>query len=410
MLLNAWECYENRLSPPLRTRSGERDWNVQLPYGEMIADQGARYLCRGDLPITTGDAGADAALDELWPAEKRSLHILGLASNGAIFGDAWARIVLLNGAPRVQVGDPLNWNADWLDGDIENVRAFAHTYQVEDGDREKTWQERYVRTDEGWEITTAEIDRRGRRAAEGELVVWPFQSPPVYHCQNLYRANDFFGASDLRDKVVKVIANLQLADSLLQKASAAHGVPKTMGLRMAPQDLKISTDGVLFTGNGELRNLETDAAGLQFLLAWRNALRQELFNLAQIPEVLAGKLESIGAISGVALDILFRPLIDLTLTKRRTYGPMIGSLARGLLEVSGYSRALELPVKLHWPEVVPRNVQEAVDVALVKRQAGISTETILIELGYDPAAEAAKLAEERVRLRDAAAADANVGL
>ena len=48
-------------------------------------------------------------------------------------------------------------------------------------------------------------------------------------------------------------------------------------------------------------------------------------------EVSVGKVDNIGALSGVALEILYQPLMELTYVKQMTYGPLLEEVNRRAL-------------------------------------------------------------------------------
>ena len=61
-------------------------------------------------------------------------------------------------------------------------------------------------------------------------------------------------------------------------------------------------------------------------LAYYARLKEALHEVSRVPEVATGKLESTGALSGVALQLLYGPLVQATEAKRLTYGEMLTEL------------------------------------------------------------------------------------
>jgi hypothetical protein len=110
---------------------------------------------------------------------------------------------------------------------------------------------------------------------------------------------------------------------------------------------------------------------------------------------MTGKLEGTGALSGVALRILYGPLEEKTQSKRLTYGEMLIELCRRLLEMGGFGS--ENIVTIEWPAIVPANEVEEREVAIMDEQLGASKDTLLTRLGYD--------ADEEKEKRDAQGAD-----
>jgi len=117
-------------------------------------------------------------------------------------------------------------------------------------------------------------------------------------------------------------------------------------------------------------------------------LREALHEISRIPEVATGKLETTGQLSGSALQILYQPLLEKTETKRRTYGDMLVELNRRLLAMGGFGD--EVFTTIHWPELLPFDPMQERQAALIDQQLGVSNDTLLQRLGYDPDLERQK--------------------
>jgi hypothetical protein len=100
-----------------------------------------------------------------------------------------------------------------------------------------------------------------------------------------------------------------------------------------------------------------------------------------VPEVATGKVESTGQLSGVALRILYGPLIEKTEKKQLRYGRMIKEVVAALLAIAGLSG---LKVALNWTDPLPGDEKAKVDVAEAKKRIGFSENTLIKELGGNP--------------------------
>jgi hypothetical protein len=114
--------------------------------------------------------------------------------------------------------------------------------------------------------------------------------------------------------------------------------------------------------------------------------------LSRIPEVSTGKLDNVGALSGVALEILYQPLLEKTLAKRVTYGDMLVELNRRLLAIGGFGD--ENYTELRWQDLLPKDKVAETNAALVLKQLGVSGDTLVQQFGYDPDLEREKRAKE----------------
>jgi len=115
--------------------------------------------------------------------------------------------------------------------------------------------------------------------------------------------------------------------------------------------------------------------------------------------VALGRLADLprGQISGVALELLFMPLVEKTTTKRRLYGTGIREITRGALVLANKISIEEYedyPIGLHWPKLLPVDSLEDLQIAEALERLGVSKDTLLQERNYDPDKEAEKRQQE----------------
>lgn len=130
-------------------------------------------------------------------------------------------------------------------------------------------------------------------------------------------------------------------------------------------------------------------SSLDHVIAAYRELKALAHEIGRVPQVSPERLEQAGNLSGVALRILYAPLLDLTRQKQATYGEAAAELARRLLAVSGrrtYDPTLEVTVG--WRDAIPADPLGEWEVAARKEAAGVSRYTILEEAGYNPELEA----------------------
>ncbi len=182
--------------------------------------------------------------------------------------------------------------------------------------------------------------------------------------------------------------------SNISKIIEIHGHPRTWA-RGLMREMKIDTSVenliILPGDNAELQNLEMvgDLGSHIEYLRW---VLQALHETARIPEVATGKVDNIGQLSGLALQILYGPIKELTGTKQLTYGGLIKRLHQRLLVIGKFGDGYR--TKLHWPEVVPTDATTELQAALLKQEVGFSKDTTITELGGDPEKERQKRQEE----------------
>ena len=391
--------YDGRPKMPLTRRPGDPDDNVITNYPSLIVDKGVAFLFGNDQKIgvkpkgatTDNDKKAEELLEEIWPEDERAEDLIDLATNGAIFGDVWAKIVLTDGEPRVCVLDPMNMTAFWSADDYRDVWRYRSEYNTfneagdavvrrQDIEREGAGQSAF------WWIR--DFESKADQKAWVELhdpIKWKWAKAPVYHVKNLPKANEFYGKPDLTKYTLALAHYLNRADSLINRILRLYAHPKPIAKNLRSQDLNLGSTDILFLpqADQELSLLEMKS-DLQGALAFRKQLREALAEVSHVPEIATSKSENIGQLSGRALQILYAPLIDRTKVKRRLYGRFLKALVAGLLEVKGIT---DQEVSINWAEMLPTDEKESAETALNLMQIGVSKETLQERMGFNPVKE-----------------------
>lgn len=386
----------------LVVKPGDPDDNMAINYAQMIVRKGRSFLFGQPLGIGVGsetDTTGEAQLDKLWPAQARQRDLLELATNGGVCGHAWAKIALYAGRPEVVVLDPLNMSARWESDNYKRVTQYINQYNTFDQHnkpvirRERT----ELQANGFWVIYYEESRPEAQIWTQfAPPVSWNYSFAPVFHCQNLISANEFYGQADLHKSVLSLIYYIARIDSLINRIVRVHAYPKPVATGIQKTDLQVGVDQVLFIPQKEARlellEVTGDLAGAR---EFRKQLREALAEIAHVPEIATGKLDNIGQLSGLALKILYGPLIDQTNDKRVTYGPLIEGICQALLELSGRKNETIL---LHWPNPLPQDEKLDAEAKLAKKQVGVSQDSLLRELGYNPGHEAEMRKSEETAL------------
>ena len=183
----------------------------------------------------------------------------------------------------------------------------------------------------------------------------------------------------------------------LNRTARLHAHPSVLAKGMTPTQA-----AAIDLGNDKLTALPDPSMGLDYLelpegastsLGWLSELHDQFREHSRVPAVAAGRLDAAGALSGVALRILFAPLLQHTAQKRLTYGRLIRDLTRRLLALGGWSGT----ANVQWPDILPTNDLEVWQTASAEQAAGVSRETSLRSRGLDPDQEEENRAEEAAR-------------
>ena len=133
---------------------------------------------------------------------------------------------------------------------------------------------------------------------------------------------------------------------------------------------------------------------------------EAIHEVARVPAVSTGTLDKLGPLSGVALKVLYQPLIEKTDSKRTLYGEMLQELCSHLLELGGYPGC---SVTVTWPEMLPVDPLQELQTLLLMDQLGIvSKQTMAARIHLDWETEKEHIEEEAKE--DAAATPAVPGM
>ena len=394
-----WRQYYGKADKPMAVKSGKPDDNVRLNFARMVVDKGVSFLFGKEVKfeLTEGEKTApEQWLDDCWAANRKMTTLQKIALNGAVCGHPFVRLYTEPGKkfPRVIVLDPETVTVSLAADDIDTVYGYKIQYPSIDPTTDKAVTVRQVIERDGayWKI----IDQRGQiDNGTWETISdtkWPYTFAPIVHCQNLPAPNEFWGISDIEDDLIEVMNANNFIMSNLVKIVRYHGHPITWGTGFRPEQMDTSVDKtIILPVGGELQYLEM-TGDMDKILSIYKELRQFTHELSRVPEVSTGKTESIGQLSGVALEILYQPLLEKTETKRMTYGDMLIEINRRLLAIGGYGD--ELYTELRWQEMLPKDQLVQAQAALTLKQLGVSGDTLLQEFGYNPDTEREKRALE----------------
>jgi hypothetical protein len=147
---------------------------------------------------------------------------------------------------------------------------------------------------------------------------------------------------------------------------------------------KKNTTAITGLSNSVSTTEDTNTATAGNVFARR--LEEAVHELTATPAIATGKLESVGALSGVALQVLYAPLTAKTEKKRGLYGDLLEEIGKRVLDIGNFG--YENDVDVTWPETTPQDAKAEAETLAIHKTLGVSTDTILDKLGYDAAAEA----------------------
>lgn len=425
----AWKAYEGDLEKPLIPMENEADDNVLTNEMAGIVDRMGDFLFGKEIEIKPDEDGPADALDflnQVWgEKETRIPLLLRLHMNGALAGRAFLRIVPVrqNGSFRLIEVDPSIIYVKTAPQDCQTVLLYCIQYCVDgNGPDGKTPIKTYYREeicridpeylddnqedalasgiDQGvtWSIqhwtqqtsdTTSPSNTNWTPA--GDPYIWPYPFEPIQSCQNLPKPNDFWGYADIMPDLIGVNEALNLQGSSANRLAKLLGNPLLYSNGMGESEIDRRPGQIIHLPAIESK---ITAVALQNaiaeILALIGDMRSSIDARSGVPSVAIGRVKDLpkGNISGVLVEMLYLPLLKKMDKKRCTYGELIISTSKALLALNNMSG--DIGVSLLWQNPLPSDDLGTVQSAIAKKEFGISDQTLMRELGYDPEEEMAQ--------------------
>jgi hypothetical protein len=421
----AWKAYRGELQDPLKVKRGESNDNVKTNRCAPVVDKGVSFLFGPVLGIEATDEASQPdtdkqeCLDGTWGDDDEKMTLLcKMATNGGVCGQIFLKLIPPQGSslyPRLVVLDPslirivtppddcdliLAYIIEYAAGKDEQKRQIiarvdpdSDTASVGPDDIADTW-------------TISNYVKRGQSTtwtSTGETEDWPYPFAPIFTTQNLPNPNEPWGVPDLTPDLIAMNNVLNFVQSNTARIIKYHAHPKTIARGVHADQVTVSPDDILFVPSmdSDIKNLEMES-DLSSSLNFASVLRTDMDEQSRVPAVALGRLQDMprGDVTGIALQLMFQPLLEKTTLKRRTSGSLIRAVSRAILVIMGKISIDEYenyPIGLHWAELLPTDALKSAQTALLYRQLSVSDATLLKRLGFDPEEEAEKLAQEDAR-------------
>lgn len=404
-----WRYYDGDLPKMLVIDEDQVDDNVRVNLVQLVVDTGVEMLFGDDLGIGLDEDMAETPDEEylaaVWERNRKMALLADTATNGALAGHAFWKLQPVPGVqprtelpdtlPRIVVVDPSTVHVVWEQDDFESVVEYRITWTIiTSGGKPAVRRQRIVAEGLGWLIIDEISTSEGRRFEELERTAWTYPWPPIIHGKNLPAPNEFYGSPDVDQALRDLNDSMNAVLSNARKVSRLHGHPMLWGSGMSGEtDVSLNPGEMLMLPDAQSRigNL-SPIPSVQGHLDLAARLKAAFMEGVRVPEITTGKLDNVGQLSGLALSILYGPLVRKTEVKRRHYGYMIDELNRRLLEIADFEPRR---TKIDWPAIVPKSDLEEAQTAEARQRAGVSKATTLTEMGYDAEVETLARRDER---------------
>jgi hypothetical protein len=365
----AWDAYEGEFIKAFKKLPNEPDLNVISNRIVEFVNASNDFLFAKELQITVPKGApkeAQSFLDDIWGRkETRIPFLLRLGLNGAMAGNAFLRIVpgKKKGKFRLVEIDPSTIYVKTAPQDCQTVLLYCIEY-CEDGEDESGKPQRvYYReeisridpvdedpsgyededadgldSDVTWQIQHwTQVAQAGMQPKNGNWIpagdpyIWPYPFSPIFSCQNLPRPNSFWGYPDVMPNIIA------LNDSLNFVQSGINVERKIRRILFAPG----TGEGELHVEPGKIVQLPLPDQKIEAVqaasetasdLAFAANLRSDIDEESSVPGVATGRVDILPrGITGIAIELLYGPLLKKTDKKRCTYGEMIINVSKALL-------------------------------------------------------------------------------
>ena len=402
-IANAWAAYSGSTEYTVK----DKDTGINLNPAKIIVDETVSFLFGENVTFDLDEASTDRTpeeqyLDAFWAANKKMTRLHGMAMNGAIAGHCFVKIHEQPGMayPRVIVLDPETVTVTTAADDIDNHLKYVIAYSsIDPTDSKPIGIRQVIERNPGgatWQVT----DQRGKGGVTAvtnwvttESRTWPHAYPPIVECQNLPNPNQLWGIADLEPDLLDLIKKTNFVTSNNVKILKYFAHPKFMVYGAIGAEVNVNPDEAIaiqdVNARAEFLEMHGDLEASHKMI---KLLKEAIYTNSRTPEIATGKVENVGALSGLALKVLYMPLIQKTKTKRVTYGDMLVELNRRVLDMAGMGSNNISTIK--WQEMLPVDPVTKLQEIQAAKEMGVSNATIMSQHGYDPDLEAEQKAKE----------------
>lgn len=411
----AWDAYRGKFKQPLKIAKDQPDDNVLVNRCAPIVDKGVSFLFGPvvQFSVPNRDLEIEKCLQYIWGSDDDKMTLLSQAAiNGGVCGQVFIKIIPPQGPlkyPKLVVLNPMTVRIVTPPDDCSLVIAYIIEYPGDKNTQNKQIIARvdpdgysevagYEDIDDTWTITNYKrFGQAGSWVRIGDTEEWSYPFPPIMCCQNLPNPNEIWGTPDLTSDIIEMNSVINFNESNISRILKYHAHPKSYATGLTATQIDMSVDSLIClpNENAMLRNLEM-TSDLHSSLNFVASLRSDMDEQSRVPGVALGRLVDLprGTISGVALELLFQPLIEKTIQKRRLYGKLIRDVSKAclcIMDLINIDDFDEFDIDLQWQNLLPVDNLVAAQTAILLLQVGVSRRSVMEKLGYDPDVEAAKI-------------------
>ena len=183
----------------------------------------------------------------------------------------------------------------------------------------------------------------------------PLGTIPVASCPNILVSGSPWGMSDIADQIV---LNREYNEKATDVSDIVnyHAAPVTVMTGAKSSQLEKGAKKIWggLPKDASVFNLELGGGGVDAGLKYMEMIKKAMHELTGVPEGALGDRQPVSNTSGVALAILYQPMMQRTNHKKMTYG----KLFRRINELILLTLALKEPLEMQW---TPKTDEELKD-------------------------------------------------
>jgi hypothetical protein len=371
--LRAYQGYSIRGTLGSNTAS---DWRrIKFNYSQPIVNLSAGFFAAKPLAWNVaGDPDATKAAHAIWDRSGSDRTLLDAGLAACIYGD------MVGVATQNEEGDPL----------IEFVEP-AISYPTFDGadyGRLSSLEIAYQRvSDAGDAVFYREIwDQGGMTAFEDdrEVETRTYDALPAAWIRNSSVKGMPYGISDL-DGIWDLVEEYDHIAAKQTRIIDYYASPALVFTNVNKGDVVKNERTAFYLGkDADVKYLEWQG-NTPDVEAQLTRIRNAIAEKSQVPAVAFGQADSgLTSISGIALQILYGPLIAKTRRKQASWGPCLEYLMWLCLKAAGYEGLKQSQVDVLWPDALPVDGREQNAILTEEVAAGLrSRRGAMREIGIE---------------------------
>jgi hypothetical protein len=362
---------------PTETKGLRHNFNRPIIHlgADFLAAKPLKWRIDGDDKVgTVGKAAFD-----VWDRSGSDRAFLEAATSAGIYGDVVGLAVMgEDGRPRIE----------FVAADIA-FPTFSGNDNRKLEELEIAWEDE---ARDGRQVQHREFYGPDGRTVfqDGEEVEFqPWERIPAVWIRNLALKGFPFGFSDL-ENVAELVEEYDHLATKRTRIVDYYAAPNIVAEGMSPGDVQKTVGTVFYPPAGSKMYFLEWTGNQPDVELQMTRLRNDISEVSEIPAVAFGRQDSgFSSISGVALRILYGPLLSKTNRKRANWAPALEYLMWLCLETAGHTVTLEA-VNAVWQDPLPIDRKADAEAEKARADAGLTSVVGALErLGIeDPAGEA----------------------